>query len=81
MHHRFALCMHLLSLQTFVLFDCKCPAKWTSQDIPAFKGHSFAFHSKPVPAEFIDIVGYQIQRNVKEDKVARSSFLRDLMDN
>lgn len=25
-------CMYLLSLQTFVLFDCKCPAKWTSQD-------------------------------------------------
>ncbi len=24
----------LSSLQTFVLFDRKCPAKWTSQDIP-----------------------------------------------
>ncbi len=27
-------CMLLLSLQMFVLFECKCPAKWTSQDIP-----------------------------------------------
>ncbi len=27
-------CMFLSSLQTFVLFDRKCPAKWTSQDIP-----------------------------------------------
>ncbi len=27
-------CMFLLSLQTFVLFERKCPAKWTSQDIP-----------------------------------------------
>ncbi len=26
--------MLLLSLQTFVLFERKCPAKWTSQDIP-----------------------------------------------
>ncbi len=26
--------MLLLSLQIFVLFECKCPAKWTSQDIP-----------------------------------------------
>ncbi len=43
-------CMFLSSLQTFVLFDRKCPAKWTSQDIPPsfqfeasvyvpFKGH------------------------------------------
>ncbi len=42
--------MFLSSLQTFVLFDRKCPAKWTSQDIPPsfqfeasvyvpFKGH------------------------------------------
>ncbi len=27
-------CMLLLSLQMFVLFERKCPAKWTSQDIP-----------------------------------------------
>ncbi len=26
--------MLLLSLQTFVLFERKCPAKWTSHDIP-----------------------------------------------
>ncbi len=26
--------MLLLSLQTFVLFECKIPAKWTSLDIP-----------------------------------------------
>ncbi len=26
--------MLLLSLQMFVLFERKCPAKWTSQDIP-----------------------------------------------
>ncbi len=44
-------CMSLSLLQTFVLFDRKCPAKkWTSQDIPPsfqfeasiyvpFKGH------------------------------------------
>ncbi len=43
-------CMFLSSLQTFVLFDRKCPAKWTSRDIPPsfqfeasvyvpFKGH------------------------------------------
>ncbi len=43
-------CMFLSSLQTFVLFNRKCPAKWTSQDIPPsfqfeasvyvpFKGH------------------------------------------
>ncbi len=27
-------CMFLLSVQTFVIFESKCPAKWTSQDIP-----------------------------------------------
>ncbi len=26
--------MLLLSIQMFVLFERKCPAKWTSQDIP-----------------------------------------------
>ncbi len=26
--------MLLLSLQTFILFERKCPAKWTSHDIP-----------------------------------------------
>ncbi len=26
------ICMFLWSLQTFVLFECKCPAKWTSQE-------------------------------------------------
>ncbi len=29
-----AFLMLLLSLQTFVLIDRKCPAKWTSHDIP-----------------------------------------------
>ncbi len=28
------ICMFLSSLQAFVLFERKCPAKWTSQDIP-----------------------------------------------
>ncbi len=38
--------MLLLSLQTFVLFERKCPAKWTSHDIPPwFQFEANVFHS------------------------------------
>ncbi len=39
----------LLSLQTFVLFERKCPAKWTSQEIPPwlqFEANVYIFHWK-----------------------------------
>ncbi len=42
-------CMLLLSLQMFVLLERKCPAKWTSQDIPPwfqFEANVYIFHSK-----------------------------------
>ncbi len=43
--------MLLLSLQMFVLFERKCPAKWTSQDVTRFRHDSSSkrtniFHSK-----------------------------------
>ncbi len=41
--------MLLLSLQMFVLFERKCPSKWTSQDIPPwfqFEVNVYIFHSK-----------------------------------
>ncbi len=41
-----AFLMLLLSLQTFVLIDRKCPAKWTSHDIPPwFQFEANVFHS------------------------------------
>ncbi len=39
--------MLLLSLQMFVLLERKCPANWTSQDIPPwFQFEANVFHSK-----------------------------------
>jgi len=37
-------CMFFLSLQTFVLFEHKCPAKWTLQD--SSSKWTYMFHSK-----------------------------------
>ncbi len=37
--------MLLLSLQTFVLFERKCPAKWTSHDIPPCSKRTYSIHS------------------------------------
>ncbi len=45
-------CTFLLSLQMFVLFDCKCPAKWTSHHRifrhDSSSKRTFVFHSKGI---------------------------------
>ncbi len=52
-------CMFVLSLQTFELFDCKCPMKWTSH-YRIFR-HDFSskrmymFHSKVLFTEVYDV--------------------------
>ncbi len=45
-------CTFLLSLQTFVLFDCKCPTKWTSHHRifrnDSSSNRTYMFHSKGI---------------------------------
>ncbi len=73
--------MLLLSLQTFVLFERKCPAKWTSHDIPPWFQFEYSIHSALKCARrefklyiFTDVSYMMSHSSVRKDVAQRKSM-------